>query len=244
MIKFFRKIRYDLMKQNKTSKYFKYAVGEIILVVIGILIALQINNWNEEKKQRLVEIDILKGIRADVLLDTIDLNYNYNIYKFHHKADSTLIKHLLSKKKKNDTIVSNLELGVALDLILNLHTSYFEEAKNKGLSIISNKTLRNDISRLYEFNYESIKLLENATPSYDTYKSLMSIFQPYFGLDSIGATISDANYKKLIGNGTALYTYREAMYSREFLVDLYKRTIAQSLTVVDSIEGELTRLKD
>jgi hypothetical protein len=44
MIKFFRKIQYDLMKKNKTEKYFKYAIGEIVLVVIGLLIALQINN--------------------------------------------------------------------------------------------------------------------------------------------------------------------------------------------------------
>ena len=50
MIKFFRKIRQNLLLQNKTSKYFKYAIGEIILVVIGILIALQINNWNEHYK--------------------------------------------------------------------------------------------------------------------------------------------------------------------------------------------------
>ena len=50
MIKFFRKIRYNLMEQNKTGKYFKYAIGEIVLVVIGILIALSINNWNEERK--------------------------------------------------------------------------------------------------------------------------------------------------------------------------------------------------
>ena len=50
MIKFFRKIRYNLLSDNKTGKYFKYAVGEIILVVIGILIALQINNWNENQK--------------------------------------------------------------------------------------------------------------------------------------------------------------------------------------------------
>ena len=48
MIKFFRKIRYDLMGKNKTDKYLKYAVGEIILVVVGILIALQINNWNND----------------------------------------------------------------------------------------------------------------------------------------------------------------------------------------------------
>jgi len=50
MIKFFRKIRYALMEKNKTGKYLKYAFGEIMLVVIGILIALQINNWNEEKR--------------------------------------------------------------------------------------------------------------------------------------------------------------------------------------------------
>ncbi|WP_162919881.1 DUF6090 family protein [Hanstruepera ponticola] len=54
MIKFFRKIRYDLMEKNKTGKYLKYVIGEIVLVVIGILIALQINNWNEGRKQQLV----------------------------------------------------------------------------------------------------------------------------------------------------------------------------------------------
>ena len=50
MLKFLRKIRYDLMEKNKTGKYLKYAIGEIVLVVIGILIALQINNWNENRK--------------------------------------------------------------------------------------------------------------------------------------------------------------------------------------------------
>ena len=50
MIPFFRKIRYDLMEKNKTGKYLKYAIGEIVLVVIGILIALSINNWNEDRK--------------------------------------------------------------------------------------------------------------------------------------------------------------------------------------------------
>jgi hypothetical protein len=48
MVKFFRKIRQKLLSENKFSKYFIYAIGEIVLVVIGILIALQINNWNEE----------------------------------------------------------------------------------------------------------------------------------------------------------------------------------------------------
>ena len=72
MFKFFRKIRNDLMKQNKTSKpalpagrYFKYAIGEIILVVIGILIALQINNWNQNRLERNEEQIILSNLKDD-----------------------------------------------------------------------------------------------------------------------------------------------------------------------------------
>ena len=64
MIKFFRRIRQNLIAENKTSKYFKYAIGEIILVVIGILIALQINNWNENRKDRAKEQIILREIHS------------------------------------------------------------------------------------------------------------------------------------------------------------------------------------
>lgn len=56
MIKFFRRIRQRLLTENKFSKYLFYAVGEIVLVVIGILVALQLNNWNEERAQREIEI--------------------------------------------------------------------------------------------------------------------------------------------------------------------------------------------
>ena len=70
MIKFFRKIRYDLMEKNKTGKYFKYAIGEFLLVVIGILVALQINNWNENKQaQTRVDsrlINMTNDIESDI----------------------------------------------------------------------------------------------------------------------------------------------------------------------------------
>ena len=61
MIKFFRHIRQNLIMENKTGKYLKYAVGEIVLVVIGILIALQVNNWNENRK---TEIKIKNSLIA------------------------------------------------------------------------------------------------------------------------------------------------------------------------------------
>ena len=67
MIKFFRKIRQNLLMQNKTGKYLKYAIGEIILVVIGILIALQVSNWNQDRKDRISERKILNNINRDFI---------------------------------------------------------------------------------------------------------------------------------------------------------------------------------
>jgi hypothetical protein len=69
MIKFFRKIRQNLLTENKFSKYLIYAIGEIILVVIGILIALQINNWNENRKERILENNMIKKISINIADD-------------------------------------------------------------------------------------------------------------------------------------------------------------------------------
>ncbi len=85
MAKLFRKIRFDLMGKGKTSKYLKYAVGEIILVVIGILIALQINNWNERKKEHQKERAFLKEINLDFKSNKTQLDsiISYNKISLH-----------------------------------------------------------------------------------------------------------------------------------------------------------------
>ena len=66
MLRFFRQIRQSLITDNKVSKYLLYGIGEILLVVIGILIALQVNNWNEERQLRSEEIEVLKNIKKDM----------------------------------------------------------------------------------------------------------------------------------------------------------------------------------
>ena len=83
MIKFFRKIRQDLLSKGKTRKYFKYAIGEIILVVIGILIALQINDWNELRKINLQEQELLKGLEEEFV---INFNRLENVLQLHEKS--------------------------------------------------------------------------------------------------------------------------------------------------------------
>ncbi len=74
MIPFFRKIRKKMADDNKPIKYMRYAIGEIVLVVIGILIALQINIWNEERKSKKTAKNYIEKIKNDIILDTLEIN--------------------------------------------------------------------------------------------------------------------------------------------------------------------------
>ncbi|WP_430412415.1 DUF6090 family protein [Kordia sp.] len=71
MLKFFRSIRQRLLKENKFKNYVLYAIGEILLVMIGILLALQVNNWNESRKTKSALKDTLKTVATDLQRDTI-----------------------------------------------------------------------------------------------------------------------------------------------------------------------------
>lgn len=107
MIKFFRNIRQSLLMENKTSKYFKYAIGEIVLVVIGILIALQVNNWNENRKYSQEKIEFLNGIRNELKLDlniadTLIKRYMQRL-SYYNMVDSTYHLHDLDRVELADS---------------------------------------------------------------------------------------------------------------------------------------------
>jgi len=107
MIKFFRPIRKDLIEKNKTGKYLKYAIGEIILVVIGILIALSINNWNEENKNEIVEQNFYKEILNDLEKDKVKLE---GLRVFYNNR----IEHagwLLEMVRNPNVPIDNIEFG-------------------------------------------------------------------------------------------------------------------------------------
>ena len=108
MIKFFRKIRQNLLTKNKNSEYLKYAVGEIILVVIGILIALSINNWNEERNNFQKQKLLTKNIIEDLKLDFIHINKSLSEVS----GQMNLIDNLISKIFDNKTRLSIESIGL------------------------------------------------------------------------------------------------------------------------------------
>ncbi|WP_445748337.1 DUF6090 family protein [Polaribacter sp.] len=149
MIKFFRKIRQNLLTENKTSKYFKYAIGEIILVVIGILIALQINNWNEQQKIRTYEITMLKEVSAALETDLalLDRNIPYLENALNSFCKLAIIKNDITNSK--DSLLFHVEIIHEYGFLLNLNTSPYEAIKSGGMDKISNLYIRNQLSKLY-----------------------------------------------------------------------------------------------
>lgn len=97
MIKLFRNIRHELLNEGKTTRYLKYAIGEIALVMIGILLALQINNWNEMQKDKATEQDYIDRLINEISLDT---SYFDNIKKqFEYKE--TRMKRVINAWQSN-----------------------------------------------------------------------------------------------------------------------------------------------
>lgn len=130
MIKFFRKIRYDLMEKNKTGKYLKYAIGEIILVVVGILIALSINNWNQKRLDKQQAIGYLKNLVEDLKSDTIQFNRIIKYYEIQTANNSIPLLHDDYKLLEVDSIIKLISGYWQHN---NTSDQTFQKIKNTGL---------------------------------------------------------------------------------------------------------------
>jgi len=144
MFKFFRNIRQSLIMENKTSKYLKYAIGEIILVVIGILIALQINNWNEERKAIKAENILLHSVLQSLRSDSMVLANSQNEIKLINDLHKTL--YLVIKGEQSPDSIENLQL-VRRSLLFNPVTkANYPDLVNE----VINQDLKNEIRFYYQ----------------------------------------------------------------------------------------------
>jgi len=157
MIKFFRNIRYSLMEQNKTSKYLKYAIGEIVLVVIGILIALQINNWNEDRKLRRTEMKLLLELKENLFETKEDLKTDIDKAINTLEVTDSLYQSIVKNKKQMVSI--NMDYIYEVPLLFPKLSAY-KSIQSYGVNIISNDSLRKMITSFYELQLERVKFGE------------------------------------------------------------------------------------
>ena len=173
MIKFFRKIRQNLLTENKTGKYFKYAIGEIVLVMIGILLALQVNNWNEQRKLKREIADVLIEVRSNLISDSLNIHQTYIKRAEDIKIQSTVINALENGNIPYDSLEYHLGRVLIYRRIVLIDNGY-QLMKKIGLERLNNKELKNKLMNYYT---TSIKKIYDDTA--DDEHEFFTVYLPY-----------------------------------------------------------------
>jgi hypothetical protein len=194
MIKFFRRIRQQRLTDNKFSKYLLYAIGEIILVVIGILIAFQLNEWNDHRKQIILEDEYYCRLLDDVKLDKQQIQNLLELAEKRLVASNKSVRLLLNDRSKKVDIGSQITLSTkAIYSDFEPNNSAYEDLKSgANLNIISDKSI---IKALNHY-FNSVKELKsiiiiNGKHAVD----ILFAHSDYFANGAIQASIREGRLK-------------------------------------------------
>ena len=255
MIKFFRKIRQKTLTENKFSKYLLYAMGEIVLVVIGILIALTINNNNEEGKTRIKELSYLTNIKSDLHLNLAELKA-YIVLREKSVSSAETILDIFENEKDIDPDEFNFHnLNVQIWRPFNKNNNAYQELINSGnLAIISNDSIKNLLVNS-ELNYKQIEFTENHMrhdfenymyPIYFSVTDLKSditnyTFQVSKGTQGTKTKLSKEKIELLLSNQTFKNGFVLANFNNSTLLLDYRKMILMTEKLMSSIDSELAK---
>lgn len=250
------------MTTGKSGKYLKYAIGEIILVVIGILIALQINNWNERRKERAVEVNFLKNLRAD-LASEIENNTYFSNYRFQKaEASASLINgdepQTIEDVKK---YTERYEHVFIWHIYVPNNNTYKELLSSGNLSFIKNDSVKNGLLEL-DKAYIAIASGENhMRREYEKYLydphvenivalGFFDLTQPTFGFPKrlTSADIDVALQKTLVEDAKWQHHdkkfkngLRLSFMNNSYLAGIHKDLIEDIKKLISSIDKEIEK---
>ncbi|AVI51754.1 hypothetical protein C5O00_11490 [Pukyongia salina] len=250
MIKFFRKIRHRLLSENKFSKYLIYAIGEIILVVIGILIALYINNLNTEKQDAITLNGYLNNIAENIKSDQINLE-KISVFRDSSIIGSMYFMTMIEQESKDQYKIyfsKYFNYNPWLDESFQSNQSGFEALKNSGYL---NKIHQTDLeTQLYKY-YSLVQKIKDEEQSlnnfmeemeYDMYKNnivqktkliIRKLFKNIETPDDINQLQQILNYPAFVGS-------HSRNSGTKYMNDLYKELMIVNENLMAEIE-EITK---
>ena len=225
MIKFFRKIRQNLLSEGKTGKYLKYAIGEIILVVIGILIALQINNWNEDQKNKALEKYMLENLAENLEQNCDKLKSRIRSIDYYRKSGSVIISAIENKLIDRDSLGNYFHQALMGTSDVGLSEIGYNVIKDNGFEIIRNQVLKKEMMVFFE----------------DT--------QPHLQADLNWGTVDKANREKFVDENFIQIpnergiTYKafdlESLLKNQYFIALVHKTDVQRMWFSNIMERHL-----
>ena len=255
MIKFFRNIRRRLLRENRVTRYLLYAIGEIILVVIGILIALQINNWNETQKKHEASKQFILEIREDLVKDTILLASQIELLAQQIEIDKQVLSRI--KYTQDDALLLNESIDRTLrDFRLN--DQAFTSMNNAGYAgLVGYEDLFGEIKKHYYnthgfFNRlrdwqiaekdegEKLDLDQNYELSYAFYQDLLGIdflsdSLPELPNREIQNEFLIRKLESIEGRNYLKYNYTRHLVLSKF----WKMFLQNSIDLIEKIDSEL-----
>ena len=233
MIKFFRHIRKTLISENKMGKYFKYAIGEILLVMIGILLALQVSTWNNQRLEVKREQTILKNLQADFKANINNVDKTYNSFLEAYKASANLLEIISSKDTINGSTIEHLlDEIINKTMSLDINTGSIKEMLNTGsINLIRDTNLKKQLSNWSYFETDTQDdiviyrnyLFDFFIPSLTNKSLLRNMEVPdFFEEDLKLQIISKSSFK---------IDYNKSIRTIEFENELYNNTLNYMYTL-------------
>lgn len=240
MQRFLKNIRKELAADNKPKKYLRYAIGEILLVVIGILIALQLTDWNEDRKSGIAETKLLLELKENIRTNIDLLNSQLNDHQAGIRSNQILMEVIKNIKAYDDSLAFHFHIATII-LPSNLSFAAFEELKSSGFDILRSDQLRREIIQLYDETYRDmiLKLSENVNAAGNAYIPYM--ISHFERLPGAGAVPN--NFEQLLGDQKFINILQIINNLQLWAIQLKEDCIKESDRVTNLIDNELKKKK-
>jgi hypothetical protein len=213
MIRFFRSIRKALVGSGSIHKYLLYAIGEILLVMIGILLALQVNNWNENRKARIKETNLLEQLKENMQFNVIQIDEAVAEFEFKCRSILLIADHIKSRKPFHDSLKFHF-YGTFSPGITELTSSAYEAFKSVGLDLISSDSLREKIINLYEISYPKLEISFREVLNNWEQGMIVPYYSEHFSFEPGGMTpndyeflLSDQKFQNILSGRSTLFQF-------------------------------------
>ncbi len=235
MINFFRKIRRKLADDNKPLKYMRYAIGEIVLVVIGILIALSINNLNEYRKDREKEQKVLETLINNLERNSVILHEGLTEVEELNKSGKIIFNFFEGKVTYHDSLDNHFRLGRrngVMQGIISLEG--YENYKNAGLYIILSDAIKTNVLHLFEVEYPHLEAYRQLlVVAYNRSSEYEMIRIQYFRMNK------PINIANLLKSNEMYEMYTEANSMRSILLEELNKALDKTERVLQLIKEEI-----
>ena len=235
MAKIFRKFRFETIGAMISKKYIFYALGEIALIVFGILIALQIDNWNNDRQLKTLELKYLKEMISNLRSDLTDIEYNIDFNVDKMKSNLVIATQTRNKLPYYDSLNFHFSNLIGSTRFIP-NTSSYDNFKAKGFEIIKHDSLRRLITYLYSVEYSHIMGFEFVDDHKYQYETLVPQVIENVKVNEMWKSAEPISYQDLLKNIKFQNAIVSNIFYREYMISEYKEQKRIVLEVISAIE--------